>query len=169
MLKLMGKKIFTVLHSNILLTSEPVVDMFPVLVLQTCTNQVANYKDIDVQTGLHLCCSYATKSGFLATKSIYKQVMSEDRYWWSSRVNHRDYSCSSDCQRSSPVKVNQSQPSIQNIQVSGNSKFTLEEKNQSTMVRPQIWSGFSSETRHAQCIKPERVLLHYGTTKGTGL
>ena len=25
-------------------------------------------------------------------------------YRWSSPVNHRDYSCSSDCQRSSPVK-----------------------------------------------------------------
>ena len=26
------------------------------------------------------------------------------RQWWSLRVNHRDYSCYSDCQRSSPVK-----------------------------------------------------------------
>ena len=24
------------------------------------------------------------------------------------------------------------------------------------MIRPQIWSGSSSETRHAQCIIPER-------------
>ena len=30
-------------------------------------------------------------------------------------------------------------------------------------------SGLSSETRHAQCIKPERVLSLYGPTIGTGL
>ena len=35
--------------------SEPVVDMFPVLVLQTYTNQVANLKDMDAQAGLCLC------------------------------------------------------------------------------------------------------------------
>ena len=58
---------------------------------------------------------------------------------------------------------------IQNIQVSGNSNFVLEDENQSTMVRPQILSGLSGETRHAQCIKPERVLSLYGPTKGTGL
>ena len=37
------------------------------------------------------------------------------------------------------------------------------------MVRPEIWSGLSSETRHAQCIKPERVLSLYGPTIGTRL
>ena len=65
--------------------------------------------------------------------------------------------------------VNQSHSSIQNIQVSGNSKFALEDESQSTMVRPQIWSGLSGETRHAQCIKPERVLSLNGSTKGTCL
>ena len=65
--------------------------------------------------------------------------------------------------------VKQSQPSIKNLQVSGNSKFASEDGNQSTMVRPQIWSGFSSDFRHAQCIKPERVLSLYGLTIGTGI
>ena len=40
--------------------------------------------------------------------------------------------------------VNQSQPSIQNIPVS---KFDLKGENQSTMVRPQISSGLSDETK----------------------
>ena len=41
---------------------------------------------------------------FNSTSRYLDDLLNIDNPWWSSRVNHRDYSCSSDCQRSSPVK-----------------------------------------------------------------